>query len=85
MDDLATYRSQLEQVEAALLGDPGNAELLGLASSLKEIIALHSQLEPAKAVISGVRNPRVLHYRLMKQRKRRTNRKFCLHAYTCRR
>lgn len=48
MAELATYRTQLEQVEAALLADPGNEELAGLAASLKEVIALQSQLEPGK-------------------------------------
>ena len=48
MDDpvsqLASYRLQLGQVEAALTGEPDNAELLALKVDLDEIITITSEL-----------------------------------------
>lgn len=52
MDEMATYRIELEQVAAALALDPTNAELIELKSNLEEVIALSSQFaapKPAKA------------------------------------
>ena len=39
-EELATYKLQLQQVEAALLGDPDNTELHKLKEDLTEIISL---------------------------------------------
>lgn len=39
-EELASYKLQLQQVEAALLGDPTNVELLKLKEDLGEIISL---------------------------------------------
>jgi len=44
VNQLANYRLQLGQVEAALTGDPENAELLSLKSDLDEIITITSEL-----------------------------------------
>eukprot|EP00041_Stephanoeca_diplocostata_P028234 m.793150 g.793150 ORF g.793150 m.793150 type:complete len:230 (+) comp23334_c0_seq2:229-918(+) len=49
MDDLATYRVELEQVQAALSVDPENAELKKLESDLKEIIELSGSLNETTA------------------------------------
>ncbi|CAI4230757.1 unnamed protein product [Auanema sp. JU1783] len=43
-DELANFKLQLQQVEAALLGDPKNDELIKLKSDLNEIIALQEEL-----------------------------------------
>lgn len=43
-DDLKNYEQQLQQVEAALLSDPVNAELLQLKNDLTEIISLTRDL-----------------------------------------
>jgi len=48
MDDLETYKAQLEQVEAALTSDPENEELLKLKKDLDEVINLTLELaQPA--------------------------------------
>lgn len=39
-EDLAKFKLQYQQVEAALLGDPSNDELLKLKSDLTEMITL---------------------------------------------
>uniref|UniRef100_A0A0K0D474 Survival of motor neuron-related-splicing factor 30 n=1 Tax=Angiostrongylus cantonensis TaxID=6313 RepID=A0A0K0D474_ANGCA len=39
-EELASYRLQFQQVEAALLGDPDNEELQKLKTDLEEVIAL---------------------------------------------
>ncbi|VDO36666.1 unnamed protein product [Haemonchus placei] len=39
-EELASYRLQFQQVEAALLGDPDNEELKKLKADLEEVIAL---------------------------------------------
>ncbi|EPB66366.1 hypothetical protein ANCCEY_14543 [Ancylostoma ceylanicum] len=39
-EELASYRLQFQQVEAALLGDPDNEELQKLKADLEEVIAL---------------------------------------------
>ena len=44
VSQLASYRLQLGQVEAALTGDPENAELLALKGDLDEIISITSAL-----------------------------------------
>lgn len=44
MDELATHRVELQQVQAALAMDPNNEDLKKLESDLKDIIALTSQL-----------------------------------------
>jgi len=43
--DLETYKAQLEQVEAALLIDEANEDLLKLKQDLLEVIALSEELE----------------------------------------
>ncbi|KAF8357672.1 smr-1 [Pristionchus pacificus] len=43
-DELANYKLQLQQVEAALLGEPNNDELIKLKSDLEEVIALQEEL-----------------------------------------
>ena len=44
MNQLANYKLQLGQVEAALTGDPENAELLSLKKDLDEIIEITEEL-----------------------------------------
>lgn len=44
LGDIQTYRIQLEQVEAALVGEPDNEELLKLKADLLDIIALTEDL-----------------------------------------
>lgn len=44
LEDLANYKLQLEQVEAALLAEPDNGELKKLKSDLEEIIILQAEL-----------------------------------------
>ena len=39
-EDLAKFKLQFQQVEAALLGDPNNDELLKLKADLTEMITL---------------------------------------------
>lgn len=39
-EELEKYKLQLQQVEAALLGDPQNEDMLKLKEDLKEIISL---------------------------------------------
>ncbi|XP_040583917.1 survival of motor neuron-related-splicing factor 30 [Lepeophtheirus salmonis] len=43
-EDLNTYTLQMQQVEAALTGDPENAELLTLKSDLEQVISLTRDL-----------------------------------------
>ncbi|VDD85149.1 unnamed protein product [Enterobius vermicularis] len=43
-EELANYKLQLEQVDAALLAEPDNEELKKLKNDLKEIIALQEEL-----------------------------------------
>ncbi|GMS88475.1 hypothetical protein PENTCL1PPCAC_10650, partial [Pristionchus entomophagus] len=43
-DELASYKLQLQQVEAALLGEPDNEELIKLKSDLEEVITLQEEL-----------------------------------------
>ncbi|KAL4712713.1 hypothetical protein ACJJTC_008010 [Scirpophaga incertulas] len=43
-DDLRNYKLQLQQVEAALLTDPQNEELLKLRADLEEVIELTQDL-----------------------------------------
>lgn len=43
-DNIQTYRVQLQQVEAALVGDPGNEELSKLKTDLLDIIELTESL-----------------------------------------
>lgn len=47
-DELATYRVELQQVQAALAADPTNAELLDLESNLNEVIQLSTQFTAPK-------------------------------------
>ncbi|XP_035790973.1 survival of motor neuron-related-splicing factor 30-like [Anopheles albimanus] len=47
-DDLQNYKLQLQQVEAALLTDPENAELLKLKQDLDEVIELTKDLIKAQ-------------------------------------
>ncbi|EFO28151.1 hypothetical protein LOAG_00331 [Loa loa] len=49
MEDLGSYKLQLQQVEAALLTEPDNDELLKLKVDLQEIIALQEELTSATA------------------------------------
>ena len=44
VNQLANYKLQLGQVEAALTGDPENAELLSLKKDLDEIIGITEEL-----------------------------------------
>ena len=44
MNQLANYKLQLGQVEAALTGDPENSELLSLKKDLDEIIGITEEL-----------------------------------------
>ena len=44
MDDLDTYKAQLEQVQAALTTDPDNEDLLKLHKDLEEVINLTLEL-----------------------------------------
>ena len=44
MNQMANYKLQLGQVEAALTGDPENAELLSLKKDLDEIIEITEEL-----------------------------------------
>ncbi|KAJ1367627.1 hypothetical protein KIN20_028575 [Parelaphostrongylus tenuis] len=48
-EELASYRLQFQQVEAALLGDPDNEELKKLKADLEEVIALQEELTSATA------------------------------------
>lgn len=48
-EELASYRLQFQQVEAALLGDPDNEELKKLKADLEEVIALQEELNSAQA------------------------------------
>lgn len=50
MDDLETCKEQLKQVETALLLDPSNVELIKLASDIRDVISLTSQLIKPKEV-----------------------------------
>ncbi|MFH4978783.1 hypothetical protein AB6A40_005492 [Gnathostoma spinigerum] len=49
IDELTSYKIQLKQVEAALLAEPDNDELLKLKADLDEIIALEKDLNPTAA------------------------------------
>ncbi|CAD6187807.1 unnamed protein product [Caenorhabditis auriculariae] len=63
-EELATYKLQLQQVEAALLGDPNNEELHKLQADLQEIIALQEELQAREAEATsqnGVVQPQVIH------------------------
>eukprot|EP00045_Choanoeca_perplexa_P007560 m.69385 g.69385 ORF g.69385 m.69385 type:complete len:246 (+) comp14122_c0_seq2:136-873(+) len=58
MSELEETRAQLAQVEAALLSDPGNAELSELATNLKQMIDIQKQLAgvvdtPATSAANG--------------------------------
>jgi len=54
MDDLETYKAQLEQVQAALTTDPDNEDLLKLQKDLEEVINLTLELAtPAPSSSSG--------------------------------
>jgi len=54
MDDLETYKAQLEQVQAALTTDPDNEDLLKLQKDLEEVINLTLELAtPAPSTSSG--------------------------------
>ena len=44
VNQMANYKLQLGQVEAALTGDPENAELLSLKKDLDEIIEITEEL-----------------------------------------
>lgn len=44
LENLESYRVQLQQVEAALIGEPDNEELLKLKEDLEEVIALTTDL-----------------------------------------
>ena len=49
--DLKSYNLQMQQVEAALTSDPGNAELLTLKTDLEQVIELtRTLIEQQKAV-----------------------------------
>ncbi|VDL64272.1 unnamed protein product [Nippostrongylus brasiliensis] len=48
-EELASYRLQFQQVEAALLGDPDNEELKKLKADLEEVIALQEELASTAA------------------------------------
>ncbi|CAL2050521.1 unnamed protein product [Caenorhabditis brenneri] len=63
-EQLATFKLQLQQVQAALLGDPQNDELLKLKEDLTEIIELQEDLqeqEKAEASEKSVVAPQVIH------------------------
>lgn len=63
-EELATYKLQLQQVEAALLGDPDNPELHKLKDDLGEIIALQEDLQEkdkAESSEKAVLTPQVIH------------------------
>ena len=49
--DLKSYNLQMQQVEAALTSDPGNAELLTLKTDLEQVIELtRTLIEQQKAI-----------------------------------
>jgi len=52
MDDLETYKAQLEQVQAALTTDPENEDLLKLQKDLEEVINLTLELATPAASTS---------------------------------
>uniref|UniRef100_A0A7I4Y984 Tudor domain-containing protein n=1 Tax=Haemonchus contortus TaxID=6289 RepID=A0A7I4Y984_HAECO len=58
-EELASYRLQFQQVEAALLGDPDNEELKKLKADLEEVIALQEELASASASSSANETARV--------------------------
>ncbi|VDP12707.1 unnamed protein product [Heligmosomoides polygyrus] len=58
-EELASYRLQFQQVEAALLGDPDNLELRKLKSDLEEVIALQEELASTSASSSVPETVRV--------------------------
>ncbi|EGT57094.1 hypothetical protein CAEBREN_15393 [Caenorhabditis brenneri] len=63
-EELATYKLQLQQVQAALLGDPNNQELLKLKEDLTEIIELQEDLQEkdkAESSEKSVVAPQVIH------------------------
>uniref|UniRef100_A0A8R1HXR7 Tudor domain-containing protein n=1 Tax=Caenorhabditis japonica TaxID=281687 RepID=A0A8R1HXR7_CAEJA len=63
-EELATYKLQLQQVEAALLGDKDNQELLKLKEDLREIIELQEDLnekDQAESAEKTVVTPQVIH------------------------
>ena len=49
MDDLDTYKAQLEQVQAALTTDPDNEDLRKLQKDLEEVINLTLELAAVSA------------------------------------
>jgi len=51
--DLETYKAQLEQVEAALLIDENNEDLLKLKQDLLEVISLSEELEEINEIPEG--------------------------------
>ncbi|KAG6457730.1 hypothetical protein O3G_MSEX010452 [Manduca sexta] len=55
-DDLRNYKLQLQQVEAALLTDPQNEELLKLKADLEEVIELTQDLIKTQDSDSKVTN-----------------------------
>jgi len=58
ISSLQTYKIQLEQVEAALTSDPGNAELLKLKDDLAEVITLTKNLiETQSLALAGAQEP----------------------------
>ncbi|KAK6029768.1 hypothetical protein OSTOST_04116 [Ostertagia ostertagi] len=58
-EELASYRLQFQQVEAALLGDPDNEELKKLKADLEEVIALQEELASTTASSSANETARV--------------------------
>ena len=64
MDDLETYKAQLEQVQAALTTDPENEDLLKLQKDLEEVINLTLELATVR------RNWRGRECRVMRRRVR---------------
>ncbi|CAJ0599955.1 unnamed protein product [Cylicocyclus nassatus] len=60
-EELASYKLQFQQVEAALLGDPDNEELKKLKADLEEVIALQVELASSSASGSANAAPTVPH------------------------
>ncbi|CAI5445094.1 unnamed protein product [Caenorhabditis angaria] len=62
-EELANYKLQLQQVEAALLGDPENDELLKLKADLQEIIELQEEItaKDTDEIEDVVIAPKVIH------------------------
>ena len=71
-EDLAKFKLQFQQVEAALLGDPHNDELQKLKSDLTEMISLQVHLKKIKSNLMFRKN-------LWKQNEKKKRHKITFH------